>query len=73
MKMGMRGAAASLLMVAMSAAMPAMSQEPAAAASKEKSVLNASSEKSSRDNVSYAIGMDVARSFEPIAQDIDLA
>ncbi|WDI96492.1 FKBP-type peptidyl-prolyl cis-trans isomerase [Xanthomonas campestris] len=70
MKMGKRGAAASLLMVAMSATMPAMSQQPAAAATKEKPALNASSEKS---NVSYAIGMDVARSFEPIAQDIDVS
>lgn len=73
MKMGKRGAAASLLMVALSASMPAMSQQPAAAATKEKPVLNASSEKSTRDNVSYAIGMDVARSFEPIAQDIDVS
>ncbi len=73
MKMGKRGAATSLLMVAMAASMPAMSQQPAAAATKEKPVLNASSEKSTRDNVSYAIGMDVARSFEPIAQDIDLS
>ncbi|RBC08625.1 FKBP-type peptidyl-prolyl cis-trans isomerase, partial [Xanthomonas oryzae pv. oryzae] len=60
MKMGKRGAAASLLMVAMSASMPAMSHQPAAAATKEKPALNASSEKSTRDNVSYAIGMDVA-------------
>ncbi|RBC23392.1 FKBP-type peptidyl-prolyl cis-trans isomerase, partial [Xanthomonas oryzae pv. oryzae] len=54
MKMGKRGAAASLLMVAMSASMPAMSHQPAAAATKEKPALNASSEKSTRDNVSYA-------------------
>ncbi|HBK46503.1 MAG TPA: peptidylprolyl isomerase [Xanthomonadaceae bacterium] len=68
MKMGMRGAAASLLIVAMSASMPAIAQQPAAtAASKEKSVLT-----SDREKVSYAIGLDVARSFEPIAQDIDL-
>ncbi len=68
MKMGMRGAAASLLMVAMAASMPALSQQPAAtAATKEKSVLT-----SDREKVSYAIGLDVARSFEPISQDIDL-
>jgi FKBP-type peptidyl-prolyl cis-trans isomerase FkpA len=68
MKMGMRGAAASLMIVALSASAPAMSQQPAArAASKEISVLT-----SDREKVSYAIGLDVARSFEPIAQDIDL-
>lgn len=69
MKMGMRGAAASFLIVAMAASAPAMSQQPAAAAAKKEiSVLT-----SDREKVSYAIGLDVARSFEPIAQDIDLA
>jgi len=69
MKMGMRGAAASLMIVAMAASTPAMSQQPAAtsAAAKEKSVLT-----TDREKVSYAIGLDVARSFEPVAQDIDL-
>lgn len=69
MKMAMRGAAASLMIVAMSVSMPAMSQQPAApAASKETQTLT-----TDRQKVSYAIGLDVARSFEPIAQDIDLA
>jgi FKBP-type peptidyl-prolyl cis-trans isomerase FkpA len=69
MKMAMRGAAASLMIVAMSVSMPAMSQQPAApAASKETSLLT-----TDRQKVSYAIGLDVARSFEPISQDIDLA
>lgn len=69
MKMAMRGAAASLMIVAMSVSLPAMSQQPVApAASKETSLLT-----TDRQKVSYAIGLDVARSFEPIAQDIDLA
>ncbi len=70
MKMGMRGAAASLMIVAMAASAPAMSQQPAAtpAAAKEKSVLT-----SEKDKVSYAIGMDIARSFEPIADYVDTA
>ena len=69
MKMGMRGAAASILILAMAAPGVALSQQPAAAAaSKEKSVLT-----SEREKVGYAIGLDVARSFEPIASEIDLA
>ncbi|HYG05806.1 MAG TPA: FKBP-type peptidyl-prolyl cis-trans isomerase [Stenotrophomonas sp.] len=69
MKMGMRGAAASLMIVAMAASAPAMSQQTAAtAAAKEKSVLTSEKEK-----VSYAIGMDIARSFEPIADYVDTA
>jgi FKBP-type peptidyl-prolyl cis-trans isomerase FkpA len=69
MKMAMRGAAASLMIVAMAASAPAMSQQTAApAASKEKSALNTEKEK-----VSYAIGMDIARSFEPVADYIDTA
>jgi len=70
MKMGMRGAAASLMVVAMAASAPAMSQQTAATpvAAKEKSVLTTEKEK-----VSYAIGMDIARSFEPIAEFIDTA
>jgi FKBP-type peptidyl-prolyl cis-trans isomerase FkpA len=69
MKMGMRGAAASFLILAMAAPGAVMSQQPAAAAaSKEKSVLT-----SEREKVGYAIGLDVARSFEPIAADIDVA
>lgn len=69
MKMAMRGAAASLMIVAMAASAPAMSQQTAApAASKEKSALNTEKEK-----VSYAIGMDIARSFEPVADYVDTA
>jgi len=69
MKMGMRGAAASLMIVAMAASAPAMSQQTAApAAAKEKSALT-----SEKDKVSYAIGMDIARSFEPIADFVDTA
>ncbi|HVJ36535.1 MAG TPA: FKBP-type peptidyl-prolyl cis-trans isomerase N-terminal domain-containing protein, partial [Stenotrophomonas sp.] len=69
MKMAMRGAAASLMIVAMAASAPAMSQQTAApAATKEKSALNTEKEK-----VSYAIGMDIARSFEPVADYIDTA
>jgi FKBP-type peptidyl-prolyl cis-trans isomerase FkpA len=69
MKMAMRGAAASLMIVAMAASAPAMSQQTAApAASKEKSALSTEKEK-----VSYAIGMDIARSFEPVADYIDTA
>jgi len=69
MKMGMRGAAASLMIVAMAASVPAMSQQTAApAAAKEKSALTSEKEK-----VSYAIGMDIARSFEPIADYVDTA
>jgi FKBP-type peptidyl-prolyl cis-trans isomerase FkpA len=69
MKKAMRGAAASFLIVAMMASVPAMSQQPVAtAASKEKAVLN-----SEREKISYAIGLNVAQSFGPIAEDIDLA
>ena len=69
MKMAMRGAAASLMIVAMAASAPAMSQQTAApAAAKEKSALT-----SDKDKVSYAIGMDIARSFEPIADFVDTA
>lgn len=69
MKMGMRGAAASLLILAMAAPGVVMSQQPAAAAaSKEKSVLT-----SEREKVGYAIGIDVASSFEPIASEVDVA
>jgi len=69
MKMGMRGAAASLMIVAMAASAPAMSQQTAApAATKEKSALTTEKEK-----VSYAIGMDIARSFEPVADYVDTA
>lgn len=69
MKMGMRGAAASLLILAMAAPGVVLSQQPAAtAASKEKSVLT-----SEREKVGYAIGIDVASSFEPIASEVDVA
>jgi len=64
MKMGMRGAVASLLMGMAVVAGSASAQAPAAA---KPAALG-----SEKQKVSYAIGMDVARSFEPIAQDIDL-
>ncbi|TDB27869.1 FKBP-type peptidyl-prolyl cis-trans isomerase [Stenotrophomonas sp. ATCM1_4] len=69
MKMGKRGAVASLLILAMAAPGVAFSQQPAApAATKEKSVLT-----SERETISYAIGIDVASSFEPIAGEVDVA
>ncbi len=69
MKMGMRGAAASVLILAMGTSGAAMSQQPAATpAAKETSVLT-----SQKDKLSYAIGLDVASSFAPIAEEIDLA
>jgi len=69
MKMGKRGAAASLLILAMAATGAAIAQQPAApVATKEKSVLT-----SEREKVGYAIGVDVASSFEPVAADVDVA
>ena len=69
MKMGKRGAVASLLILAMAAPGVAFSQQPAApAATKEKSVLT-----SEREKIGYAIGIDVASSFEPIASEVDVA
>ena len=69
MKMGKRGAAASLLILAMAATGAAIAQQPAApAATKEKSVLT-----SEREKIGYAIGVDVASSFEPVAADVDVA
>jgi FKBP-type peptidyl-prolyl cis-trans isomerases 1 len=69
MKMGMRGAAASLLVLAMAVPYAAMSQQSAApAAAKEKTVLT-----SDREKIGYAIGIDVASSFEPIASEVDVA
>lgn len=69
MKMGMRGAAASVLILAMGATGTVMSQQPAArAAVKETSALN-----SQREKLGYAIGIDVANSFAPISSEIDLA
>ncbi|HET6396836.1 MAG TPA: FKBP-type peptidyl-prolyl cis-trans isomerase [Pseudoxanthomonas sp.] len=56
----MRGALASLVMGASMMAGVAVAQDKAALATE-------------KDKVSYAIGLDVARSFQPIAQDIDLA
>ncbi|WP_256774569.1 MULTISPECIES: FKBP-type peptidyl-prolyl cis-trans isomerase [unclassified Stenotrophomonas] len=68
MKMGMRGAAASVLILAMGATGTVMSQQPAArAAVKETSALN-----SQREKLGYAIGIDVANSFAPISSEIDL-
>lgn len=69
MKMGKRGAAASLLILAMAATGAVVAQQPAApAATKEKSVLT-----SEREKIGYAIGVDVASSFEPIASEVDVA
>lgn len=69
MKMGKRGAAASLLILAMAAPAVVFSQQPAAAAAtKEKSVLT-----SDREKIGYAIGVDVASSFEPVASEVDVA
>lgn len=70
MKMGKRGAVASLLILAMATPGVVFSQQPAAtpAASKEKSVLT-----SEREKIGYAIGVDVASSFEPIASEVDVA
>ena len=69
MKMGMRGAAASVLILAMGTTGVALSQQPAAApaAAKETSSLN------SKQKLGYAIGADVARSLEAIKAHIDLA
>lgn len=69
MKMGMRGAAASVLILAMGTSGAALSQQPAARpAAKETATLN-----SPKQKLGYAIGLDVAKSFEPISQEIDLA
>ena len=69
MKMGKRGAVASLLILAMAAPGVVFSQQPAAAAAtKEKSVLT-----SDREKIGYAIGIDVASSFEPVASEVDVA
>ncbi|MCL7713614.1 FKBP-type peptidyl-prolyl cis-trans isomerase [Stenotrophomonas mori] len=68
MKMGKRGAVASLLILAMAVPAAVVAQQPAAlAAAKEKSVLT-----SEREKIGYAIGVDVASSFEPVAADIDV-
>lgn len=70
MKMGMRGAAASVLILAMGATGAVMSQQqPAAApaAAKEKSSLN------DKQKIGYAVGADIARSLEQIKAHIDLA
>lgn len=69
MKMGKRGATASLLILAMAATGTVIAQQPAApSATKEKSVLT-----SEREKIGYAIGVDVASSFEPIASEVDVA
>lgn len=56
----MRGALASLVMGASMMATTAAAQDKAALTTE-------------KDKVSYAVGLDVARSFESISQDIDLA
>ncbi|KAG1257888.1 hypothetical protein G6F66_014635 [Rhizopus arrhizus] len=67
--MGMRGAAASVLILAMGTSGVALSQQPAApAAAKETATLN-----SPKQKLGYAIGLDVAKSFTPIADEIDVA
>lgn len=69
MKIGMRGAAVSLLALAMAAPVLATAQlSAAAAATKENAVLTSESEK-----IGYAVGIDVASSFEPLADLIDVA
>ena len=69
MKIGMRGAAVSLLALAMAAPVLATAQQSAAAAAnKETSVLT-----SEREKIGYAVGIDVASSFEPLADLIDVA
>ncbi|MCW0423104.1 FKBP-type peptidyl-prolyl cis-trans isomerase [Xanthomonas sacchari] len=65
MKMGMRGAVASLVVGMAMVAGHASAQAPAAGGT-------ATTLSTEKQKVSYAIGMDVARSFEPIAQDIDV-
>lgn len=69
MKMGMRGAAASVLILAMGTTGVALSQQTAAApaAAKETANLN------SKQKLGYAIGGDVARSLDAIKTHIDLA
>lgn len=73
MKMGMRGAAASLMIMAMAAPGAAWSQQPAAPAVKQEKSVSNTVLSTEREKVSYAIGLDVGRSFQPIAQDIDMA
>jgi len=60
MKMGMRGAAASLLLGAITITGVVVAQDKTSLTTE-------------KDKVSYAIGLDVARSFAPVAQDIDVA
>ena len=60
MKMGMRGAAASLLLGAITITGAVVAQDKTSLTTE-------------KDKVSYAIGLDVARSFAPVAQDIDVA
>ena len=69
MKIGMRGAAASLLALSLTA-VGGLSVTPtaAAAANKENASVNAEQEK-----IGYAVGIDVASSFEPLAEFIDVA
>ncbi len=64
MKAFLRGMAA--LAVGMAAVTGVAAQDPSGAAGKAALA-------SERDKVSYMIGMDVARSIEPIKQDIDMA
>lgn len=71
MKTGMRGAMASLMIATLAASGAAMAQQPAAtpaAHDAQDKSLN-----TERQKVSYALGLDVARAFQPIAGDIDMA
>ncbi|HHW4678406.1 MAG TPA: FKBP-type peptidyl-prolyl cis-trans isomerase [Xylella sp.] len=71
MKMEMRNAVASLMVAAISASLPAMSQQSAVAMHhQEKKMLSTEKEK-----VSYAIGLDISRArlFELIGDDIDVS
>lgn len=69
MKIGKCGTAASLLALSMAAVVGLAVVQPAAAAAiKEKTVMSAENQK-----IGYAIGIDVASSFEPLADFIDVA
>ena len=69
MKIGMRGAAASLLALSLTAVGGlVVSPTAAAVANKENATVNAEQEK-----IGYAVGVDVGSSFEPLADFIDVA
>lgn len=72
MKIAMRGAAASLMIVTLAASSGAVVAQQTAAtpASHDQQDKPLSTE---RQKVSYALGLDVAHAFQPIAGEIDLA